>query len=213
MLTLRLFAMTKPVIAAINGAAVGVGATMTLAMDLRLASNESRFGFVFAARGIVPEACSSWFLPRLVGIQRALDWCYTARVFPASEAHEAGLVLSLHEPDDLLGAAHLTAARIVESSAPVSVSLTRQMMWRMLGESHPMAAHRVDSPGVLYTGAGRDAREGITAFFERRTPEWSMSVPGDLPPWVPWWDEPGLRLTLRASPGTSGGSARRIRRW
>lgn len=191
-LTLRIFEVTKPVIAAINGPAVGIGATMTLPMDIRLASGGARIGFVFAARGIVPEACSSWFLPRLVGIQRALEWCYTARVFPAAEAHEAGLVRTLHEPDDLLPAARALAAEIAEHAAPVSVALTRQLMWKGLVADHPMQAHRVDSPGVLATGAGADAREGIIAFFEKRPPVWQQQVPGDLPGWYPWWDQPSF---------------------
>lgn len=190
LLTLRIFEATKPVIAAINGPAVGIGATMTLPMDIRLASEPARFGFVFAARGIVPEAASGWFLPRLVGIQQALEWCYTARVFPASEALDGGLVRSLHAPEDLLDAARSLAAEIAANAAPVSIALTRQIMWRGLVAEHPMAAHRVDSPGVLATGAGADAREGITAFFEKRAPHWRQQVPGDLPDWFPWWDQP-----------------------
>lgn len=190
LLTLRIFEATKPVIAAINGPAVGIGATMTLPMDIRLASEPARFGFVFAARGIVPEAASGWFLPRLVGIQQALEWCYTARVFPASEALDGGLVRSLHAPEDLLDAARSLAAEIAANAAPVSIALTRQIMWRGLVAEHPMAAHRVDSPGVLATGAGADAREGITAFFEKRAPRWRQQVPGDLPDWFPWWDQP-----------------------
>ncbi|MBS1837920.1 MAG: crotonase/enoyl-CoA hydratase family protein [Actinobacteria bacterium] len=189
-LALRIFELTKPVIAAINGPAVGIGATMTLPMDLRLASGGARFGFVFAARGIVPEACSSWFLPRLVGIQQALEWCYTARVFPAAEAHAAGLVRSLHEPEDLLPAARALATEIASGAAPVSVTLTRQLMWKGLVADHPMAAHRIDSAGVTATGAGADAREGITAFFEKRRPQWRQRVPDDLPDWFPWWDGP-----------------------
>jgi enoyl-CoA hydratase/carnithine racemase len=191
-LTLRIFRCTKPVIAAINGPAVGVGATMTLPMDVRLASTDARFGFVFAARGIVPEAASSWFLPRLVGIQQALEWCYTARIFPAADALQAGLVRSLHEPDDLLPAARALAAEIAATSAPVSVALTRMMMWRMLGASHPMEAHRVDSRAINYTGRMPDSIEGITAFFEKRAARWSMSVSDDLPSFVPWWDEPAF---------------------
>ena len=190
LLTLRIFEATKPVIAAINGPAVGIGATMTLPMDIRLASETARFGFVFAARGIVPEAASGWFLPRLVGIQQALEWCYTAQVFPASEALDGGLVRSLHAPEDLLDAARSLAAEIAANAAPVSIALTRQIMWRGLVAEHPMAAHRVDSPGVLATGAGADAREGITAFFEKRAPRWRQQVPGDLPDWFPWWDQP-----------------------
>ena len=189
-LTLRIFKCRKPVIAAINGAAVGVGATMTLPMDIRLAAEGARFGFVFNARGIVPEACSSWFLPRVVGINTALEWCYTARLVPAVEAQAAGLVRSIHPPDQLLEAARELAAEIVAGSAPVSVALTRMMLWRMLGEAHPMAAHRVDSRAVNYTGRMPDAREGIMAFFEKRPANWSMKVSEDLPPFVPWWEEP-----------------------
>ena len=190
LLTLRIFESTKPVIAAINGSAVGIGATMTLPMDIRMASDTAKFGFVFAARGIVPEAASGWFLPRLVGIQRALEWCYTARVFRSDEALDAGLVRSVHAGEDLLGAARSLASEIAANSAPVSVALTRQFMWKGLVADHPMEAHRVDSPGVTATGAGSDAREGITAFFEKRSPQWRQQVPGDLPDWFPTWDQP-----------------------
>ena len=190
LVTLRIFRCLKPVIAAINGPAVGVGATMTLPMDIRLASENARFGFVFAARGIVPEAASSWFLPRVVGISQALEWCYSARVFPATEALAGGLVRSLHAPEDLLPAARAIATEIATNSAPVSVALTRMMMWRMLGASHPMEAHRIDSRAINHLGRGRDAVEGITAFFEKRPAEWSMKIPEDLPTFVPWWDEP-----------------------
>ena len=190
MLTLRIFECTKPVIGAINGAAVGVGVTMTLPMDIRLASTAAKFGFVFARRGIVPEACSSWFLPRLVGISQAAEWCYTGRVFPADEALAGGLVRSLHEPDDLLPAARALATEIAESSAPVSVSLTRQMLWRMLGASHPMEAHRADSRGIKERGASADAREGVTSFLEKRTAEFPNRVSADLPDVFPDWVEP-----------------------
>ena len=190
LLTLRIFACTKPVIAAVNGPAVGVGATMTLPMDIRLASDAARFGFVFAARGIVPEAASSWFLPRLVGVSRALEWCYTAKVFPASEALEAGLVRRVLPPDELLPAAQALAAEIAAASAPVSVALVRQMLWRMLGADHPMAAHRIDSRGVYSTGRSADAREGVLSFLEKRPPTWTGRASTDLPEWYPWWDEP-----------------------
>jgi len=190
LLTLRIFACTKPVIAAVNGPAVGVGATMTLPMDIRLASDAARFGFVFAARGIVPEAASSWFLPRLVGISQALEWCYTAKVFPASEALEAGLVRRVLPPDELVPAAQALAADIAAASAPVSVALVRQMLWRMLGADHPMAAHRIESRGVVSTGRSADAREGVMSFLEKRPPSWSGRVSTDLPEWYPWWDEP-----------------------
>jgi enoyl-CoA hydratase/carnithine racemase len=190
LLTLRIFRCTKPVIAAINGHAVGIGATMTLPMDIRLAVTGAKIGFVFGARGIVPEACSSWFLPRLVGISQAAEWIYTSRVFRSEEGHEHGLIRSLHGADDLMDAARALATEIVVNSAPVSVALSRMMLWRMLGASHPMEAHRIDSRAVHYTGSRPDAVEGITAFFEKRPAEWTMSVNDDLPDFVPWWDEP-----------------------
>jgi enoyl-CoA hydratase/carnithine racemase len=189
-LTLRIFRCRKPVIGAINGPAVGIGSTMTLPMDIRLASESAKFGFVFAARGIVPEACSSYFLPRVVGISTALEWCYTAKLIPAAEALDAGLVRSVHAPDDLAAVAHELAEQIAASAAPVSAALTRMMMWRMLGAQHPMEAHRIDSRGVNHTGRMADATEGITAFFEKRDPNWSLSVNDDMPDFVPWWDEP-----------------------
>lgn len=178
---LRIFDCVKPVIGAINGAAVGVGVTMTLPMDIRLASDNARFGFVFARRGIVPEACSSWFLPRLVGISTAAEWCYSGRVFPATEALERGLVRSVHAPDDLLVAARELAREIADNAAPVSVALTRQMLWRMLGADHPMAAHRVDSRGVQSRGASADAKEGIESFLEKRPPVYPVKVSDGLP--------------------------------
>ncbi len=181
MVSLRIFACTKPVIGAINGAAVGVGVTMTLPMDIRLASETARFGFVFARRGIVPEACSSWFLPRLVGISTAAEWCYSGRVFPASEALQRGLVRSVHAPDDLLPAAHELAREIADNTAPVSVALTRQMLWRMLGADHPMEAHRVDSRGIQSRGASADAKEGVESFLEKRQPDYPVKVSDGLP--------------------------------
>ena len=193
LLTLRIFECKKPVIAAINGPAVGIGATMTLPMDVRLASTQSKFGFVFARRGIVPEACSSWFLPRLVGISRAAEWCYTGRVFGPEEALAGGLVRSVHEPDELLGAAQELAEEIAHNTSAVSVALTRAMLWRMLGESHPMAAHEVDSPAIAYLGKSADAREGVTSFLEKRPPAFTDTVSGDMPPFYPWWEERGFR--------------------
>jgi enoyl-CoA hydratase/carnithine racemase len=189
LLTLRIYQSTKPVIAAINGPAVGIGATMTLPMDIRLASESARFGFVFAARGIVPEAASSWFLPRVVGINKALEWVMTARVFPAGEALAAGLVRSVHPDDELLDAARELASEIADRAAPVSVALARQMLWRMLGADHPMEAHKIDSRGVFSTGQGPDAREGVLAFLEKREANWSMRPSVDMPEWYPWWDE------------------------
>jgi enoyl-CoA hydratase/carnithine racemase len=188
--SLRIFNCTKPVIGAINGAAVGVGVTMTLPMDFRLASEHAKFGFVFARRGIVPEACSSYFLPRLVGISQATEWCYTGRVFPADEARAGGLVRSVHTADELLPAARSIAAEIAENTAPVSVALTRQMLWRMLGASHPMEAHRVDSRGILSRGASDDAREGVTSFLEKRHPDYPVKVSDGLPEIFPDWVDP-----------------------
>ena len=187
---LRIFESTKPVIAAINGPAVGVGVTMTLPMDIRLAAEDARLGFVFARRGIVPEACSSWFLPRVVGISRATEWVFTGRVFPATEALEAGLVRSLHPADELLGAARGLAREIADNTAPVSVALSRLMLWRMLGADHPMQAHRVDSRGVLVRGRSDDAREGVSAFLEKRPARFPMKVSDGLPDIFPDWDPP-----------------------
>ena len=190
LVTLRIFDCTKPVIGAINGPAVGVGVTMTLPMDIRLASENAKFGFVFARRGIVPEACSSWFLPRVVGISQAAEWCYTGNVFPASEALAGGLVRSLHPADELLPAARSIAATIAENTAPVSVALTRRMLWRMLGASHPMEAHKVDSRGILERGRSADAREGVVSFLEKRAPEFPVRVSDGLPDIFPSYESP-----------------------
>jgi enoyl-CoA hydratase/carnithine racemase len=171
----------KPVIAAINGPAVGVGVTMTLPMDIRLASTSAKFGFVFARRGIVPEACSSWFLPRIVGINQALEWCYSGRVFTAEEALSGGLVRSVHEPDDLLPAARAIAAEIVDNTSPVSVALTRKMMWSMMTADHPMEAHRVDSRAINERGRSADAREGVESFLEKRPARFADKVSDGLP--------------------------------
>jgi enoyl-CoA hydratase/carnithine racemase len=181
LVSLRIFECKKPVIAAINGPAVGVGITMTLPMDIRLASDTARIGFVFARRGIVPEACSSWFLPRAVGISRAMEWVATGRVFPAEEALAAGLVRSVHPPDELLPAAYALAREIADNTSSISVALSRQMLWRMLGANHPMEAHRVDSRGVLATGASADAREGVLAFLQKRPAAFPGKVSTDLP--------------------------------
>src|SRR4051812_28122703 len=190
LVALRIFNCTKPVVAAVNGPAVGVGVTMTLPMDIRLASESARFGFVFARRGLVPEAASSWFLPRVVGINRAAEWTFTGRVFPATEALEAGLVRSVHPDDELLPAAYGLAREIADNTSAVSVSLTRQMLWRMLGESHPMAAHRVDSEGINAMGRSADAREGVLSFLEKRPPAFTMRPTTDMPGFYPWWTEP-----------------------
>jgi len=189
LVSLRVFECTKPVIAAINGPAVGVGVTMTLPMDIRLASDTAKFGFVFARRGIVPEACSSWFLPRVVGINRAAEWVYTGRVFGPDEAREAGLVRSVHGGDELLGAAREIATEIVTNTAPVSVALSRQMLWRMLGADHPMEAHRLDSRCMDWTGRSADAREGVTSFLEKRPPRFTLRPSADMPDFYPWWSE------------------------
>jgi enoyl-CoA hydratase/carnithine racemase len=188
--TLRVFQSTKPVIAAINGPAVGIGATMTLPMDIRLASEEARIGFVFSRRGIVPEACSSWFLPRVVGISRAMEWVASGRVFDAREALEGGLVRSLHPGGALLDAAYALASEIAENTAPVSVALARRMMWTMLGAEHPMLAHRADSRGMFLRGQSADAREGVTAFLEKRPAEFPDRVSDGLPDVLPGWSTP-----------------------
>jgi enoyl-CoA hydratase/carnithine racemase len=188
--TLRIYRSLKPVIGAINGPAVGIGVTMQLPMDIRLASTEARFGFVFARRGIVPEAASTWFLSRVVGMQTALEWCFTGRVFNAQEALERGLVRSVHAPADLMPAARALAREIADNTAPVSVALTRQMLWRMAGQDHPMKAHRIDSRAVQARGQSADAREGVSSFLEKRQPVYPNRVSTDMPGFFPWWDEP-----------------------
>ncbi len=187
--SLRVFRCLKPIIAAINGPAVGVGITMTLPMDIRLASTSAKIGFVFARRGIVPEAASSWFLPRIVGISRAMEWCATGRVFSAEEALAGGLVRSIHPPEELLPAAMLLAREIADNSAPVSVALTRQMLWRGLTQEQPMDAHRLDSRLVYARGRGADAAEGVTSFLEKRPARYSERVSRDMPDVFPWWEE------------------------
>lgn len=190
LVSLRIFECLKPVIGAINGAAVGVGVTSTLPMDIRLASENARFGFVFARRGIVPEACSSWFLPRVVGISRAAEWCYSGRVFDAAEALEGGLVRSVVPADELLPLAREIALDIAQNSSAVSVSLTRHMLWRMLGADHPMEAHKVDSRGIQATGASADAREGVESFLEKRDANYTLKPSTDMPDFFPWWEDP-----------------------
>lgn len=193
LLTLRLFESKKPLIGAINGAAVGIGVTMTLPMDIRLASETARFGFVFTRRGIVPEAASSWFLPRVVGVSKALEWCYSGRVFDAQEALDGGLVSSLHPPENLLPAARALAREIVENTSPVSVALTRQMLWRGLGQSHPMEAHRIDSRAILSRTASADAAEGVASFLEKRPAAYPDAVSKHMPDFYPWWDDQPYR--------------------
>jgi len=187
LLTLRIFECRKPVIAAINGPAVGVGITMTLPMDVRLASTSARMGFVFAKRGIVPEAASSWFLPRIVGISQAMEWVSTGRIFQAEEALAGRLVSRVLPPDDLLPAARALATEIAENTSAVSVALSRQLLWRMLGADHPMEAHRIDSKAIFSMGRSPDAYEGVSSFLEKRPPHFQMKVSSDLPPFFPWW--------------------------
>ena len=189
-LVLRLFNSQKPLIGACNGVAVGVGATMQLPFDMRLCSDNARFGFVFARRGITPEACSSWFLPRLVGMSTALEWCMTGRIFDASEAHEAGLVRSVHPQAELMGAARELASEIAENASPISVAMTRAMMWRLSAEDQPMKAHRIDSRAIYRLSRGADAKEGIASFLEKRPPEFTGKVSTDMPDFYPWWQEP-----------------------
>jgi len=188
-LTLRLFESKKPLISACNGVAVGVGATMQLAMDIRLAASHARYGFVFARRGIVPEAASSWFLPRIVGISQALEWCYTGRVFDAEEAKAGGLVRSIHAPEDLLFAAQGIARAIADNTSAVSVAMTRAMMWRLMNTDHPMEAHKIDSRAIYRLSRGTDAKEGIASFLEKRNPVYPGKVSEDMPDFYPWWDE------------------------
>ncbi len=187
--TLRIFESLKPVIGAINGPAVGIGATMQLPMDIRLASDRAKFGFVFARRGIVPEAASSWFLPRLVGMQQSMDWMLSGRVFDANEALAGGLVKEVVPHDDLLARANELARDIVENTSPVSVALIRQMQWQMLTADHPMEAHKVDSRGVFYRGRSDDAKEGVTSFLEKRPAKFPGKVSKDMPEFFPWWEE------------------------
>jgi enoyl-CoA hydratase/carnithine racemase len=193
LVALRIFELRKPVIAAINGPAVGVGITMTLPMDVRIASASARFGFVFARRGIVPEACSSWFLPRVVGISQALEWAYSGRVFDADEALAGRLVRRIVEPAALLPTAAALAREIADNTSAVSIALTRALMWRMLGADHPMEAHRVDSQCIYWLGGAADAREGVTSFLEKRPAHFAMSPTHDMPPFYPWWPERRFR--------------------
>jgi enoyl-CoA hydratase/carnithine racemase len=186
--TLRLFDLKKPVIAAVNGPAVGFGITMTLAMDVRLASSAARMGFVFSRRGVVPEACSTWFLPRIVGIAQAAEWVYTGRVFDADEALRGRLVSRVLAPEALLPAANALAREIADNTSAVSVALSRQMMWKLLGADHPMAAHRLDSQGMFWTGRSADAYEGVTSFVEKRSAKFTLKPSTDMPPFYPWWE-------------------------
>jgi enoyl-CoA hydratase/carnithine racemase len=186
LLTLRVYDVKKPVIAAVNGAAVGVGVTMTLAMDVRIAATTARFGFVFARRGIVPEACSSWFLPRVVGMSRAAEWVYTGRVFPAEEALAGGLVSRVVAPHELLPAARALAREIADNTSAMSIALTRQLLWKMAGADHPMEAHKIDSKAIHWMGRSADAYEGVSAFLEKRPAKFSLK-PSEMPEFYPWW--------------------------
>ena len=188
-LTLRIYEVNKPMISAVNGAAVGVGVTMQLPMDIRLASTNAKFGFVFARRGIVPEACSSYFLPRVVGISQALEWCYSGKVFNAQEAYEGGLIRKPLAPEELLPRAREIAREIVENTSSVSVTLIRHMMWRMLNADHPMEAHKIDSRGIYHRGKSPDSKEGVESFLEKRPAVFPDKVSADMPPYFPWWDE------------------------
>jgi enoyl-CoA hydratase/carnithine racemase len=190
LVSLRIFASKKPVIGVINGAAVGVGVTMTLPMDFRLASDTAKFGFVFAKRGIVPEACSSYFLPRLVGISQATEWVFTGRVFDAEEALAGGLVRSVHSGEDLMAVARGIAREIADNTAPVSVAMSRRMLWQMLGASHPMEAHRADSRGIQERGRSADSKEGVVSFLEKRSANYPDKVSDGLPNIFPQWEEP-----------------------
>ncbi|QIX25528.1 crotonase/enoyl-CoA hydratase family protein [Nocardioides sp. JQ2195] len=192
-ITLQIFESTKPVIGAINGVAAGLGATMLLPMDILMAADTARIGFVFARRGLVPEACATWFLPKKVGISTAADWCFTGRLVPAQEALEAGLVSSVHAADDLLPAAYAKAREIADNTAPVAVGMIRQMLWRFAGSDHPMDAHRVDSKLNYTLGQSPDVAEGIAAFLEKRSPDFPGQLLQDAPAAFPWWDEPEFK--------------------
>jgi enoyl-CoA hydratase/carnithine racemase len=185
-LSLRIYDLKKPIIAAINGPAVGVGITMTLPMDIRIASTNAKIGFVFTRRGILPEACSGWFLPRLVGINQALEWVYSGRVFSAEEALQGRLVSRILPPDDLLEYAREVANEIVENTSPISITLSRQLMWRMLGADHPMESHKIESK---FIGKLPDSYEGVKSFFEKRKPNFTTKVSSDMPDAYPWWEE------------------------
>ena len=188
LLTLRIFECLKPVISACNGAAVGIGATMQCAMDIRLASENAKYGFVFSKRGIVPEAASSWFLPRVVGISTALEWTFSGRVFPADEARNRGFVRTVYPADELMPAARELAKEFCNETSAVSVAMARQMMWKMLGADHPMEAHQIDSRGVYFTGKSEDAQEGVKSFLEKRPANYPVKVSSDMPEFFPWWE-------------------------
>lgn len=188
-ITRRIYDLLKPVIVAFNGPAVGMGMSITLSADIRMAAKNTKMGFVFSARGLIPEGCSSYFLPRLVGISKALEWCYSGKVFRSEEALQAGLLRSIHEPDELLPAARHLAHELVDNSSSVSVTVIRHMMWKMLSASDPVEAHRVDTAGIHALGTSADAREGINSFLEKRAPDFPGRVSKDLPEFFPWWEK------------------------
>lgn len=192
LIALRMFRALKPIVAAINGPGVGFGATFPLPMDLRLAADTARFGFVFSQRGMCMDAAASWFLPRIVGLSQALDWSLSGRIFDAREALRAGLVSSLHRPEELLDAADAAARRLIQGAAPVSVALNRQLIWQMAGAAHPMDAHRMESIYILQRAGSADAAEGAQAFLEKRSPRFPLTVSHDLPPAMPWRPEPAF---------------------
>jgi enoyl-CoA hydratase/carnithine racemase len=192
LVTLRIYDLKKPILAAINGPAVGIGITMTLPMDVRIAASGARIGFVFARRGIVPEACSSWFLPRVVGMSWAAEWIYTGRVFPAEEALAGGLVSRVVPPEELLPTARALAREIADNTSAMSVALTRQLLWKMLGADHPIEAHKVDSKIIHWMGRRADAREGVSAFLEKRPARFTLK-PSEMPEFYPWWQERKFR--------------------
>lgn len=190
LVSLRLYQCRKPLIAAINGPAAGVGITMTLPMDFRLASNTAKAGFVFSRRAIVPEAASSFFLPRLVGISKALEWCYSGKLYDAQTLFDGGLFRSIHAPEHLMDAAHALAHELTNEGAPVSIALIRQMLWRGMEFNHPIEAHKIDSRAVLWRGQSNDVKEGVNAFLEKRAARFTDQVSKDMPDFYPWWDEP-----------------------
>jgi len=193
LVTLRIFNCRKPVISAVNGAAVGVGATMQLPMDVRIASTNAKFGFVFARRGLVPEACSAWFLPRIVGISQAMEWVMTGRVFSPEEALAGRLISKIVEPDALIPTARALAKECTENTSAVSMALSRQLLWRMLGAEHPIDAHRIDSKCIYHMGKTGDVMEGVTSFLQKRPPNFPLKVSKDMPPFFPWWTEPEFK--------------------
>ena len=188
-LTLRMYKFLKPIVMACNGPAVGIGASMQLAADIRLASDQARFGFVFNNRGIVPDACSSWFLPKIVGISRALELTYSGRIIDAQEALQLNLVSSIHDSEKLLSNALDITKKMVQNSAPVSISLTRQMLWRSLESSGPYDAHVIESKAIDSRGASEDAKEGVSSFLEKRPAEFKNKVSSDMPEFFPWWKD------------------------